>query len=75
MSLTRGFLYAGAPNILFSLWKVFDVYTKDLMVSFYRHVLAGKSYSAALRRAKLTMLNKKQTSFPRMWSAFVLVGR
>ncbi|MFQ5637159.1 MAG: CHAT domain-containing protein [bacterium] len=42
MALTRGYLYAGTPNIIFSLWKVYDIYTKELMVEFYRNVVSGQ---------------------------------
>ena len=70
MALTRGFLYAGASNIIVSLWKVHDRHTKELMVELYKSILAGKSYSCALREAKLKMLDKG----PKVWSSFVLVG-
>lgn len=75
MALTRGFIYAGTPNIVFSLWKVSDRYTRDLMVEFYRHVVSGKRYSKALRQGKLQMIADEATAFPFLWSSFVLVGR
>ncbi|MDA3890305.1 MAG: CHAT domain-containing protein, partial [Salinivirgaceae bacterium] len=34
MALPRGFIYAGVPNVIASLWKVHDEKTKDLMVAF-----------------------------------------
>jgi len=74
MSMTRGFLYAGAKNIVISLWRVDDKDSKDLMVDMYRHYLAGESISASLRMAKLKMIKRRQTSFPMFWSGFVLVG-
>ena len=70
MALTRGFLYAGASNIIVSLWKVHDRHTKDLMVEMYKNILAGKSYSQSLREAKLKMLDKG----PKVWSSFILIG-
>lgn len=75
MALTRGFLYAGAPNLVVSLWKVYDKHTGELMVEFYKNILAGKNYSAALREAKLRLLREPTSAFPQKWSAFVLVGR
>jgi CHAT domain-containing protein len=39
MGLTRGFMYAGAPRVLVSLWSISDRATADLMVRFYRGVL------------------------------------
>ncbi len=74
MSLTRGFLYAGANNIVVSLWKVYDKETSALMINFYREVLKERSYSAALRQAKLKLLENENTAFPSYWSGFVLIG-
>ncbi|NQV02293.1 MAG: CHAT domain-containing protein, partial [Bacteroidia bacterium] len=66
------FFRAGINNILFSLWDVSDKHTDGFMFSFYRNYLNGKSYSAALRAAKLEMLNTPETSFPTLWAVFVL---
>ena len=75
MALTRGFLYAGAGNIITSLWKVLDKSTSELMKSFYKHTLNGLPYSNALREAKLEMIKNKKSSFPLNWSGFVLIGQ
>jgi len=74
MALTRGFLYAGAKNMVVSLWKVFDQHTSQLMIEFYKGIVAGKSYSAALREAKLKMIQNPNTAFPASWAGFVLIG-
>ena len=74
MALTRGFLYAGTENIIVSLWKVSDKHTSQLMVKLYEGILAGKSYSQALREAKLKMITNEATAFPKSWSSFVLIG-
>jgi len=75
LSLSRGFLYAGVPNIIFSLWNVKDEQTKDLMVHFYKQVLKGKSYAEALRYAKLKLINNPKTAMPKYWAAWTLVGK
>lgn len=75
MALTRGFFYSGARNIVASLWKVYDEHTSRLMVEFYREIAAGKSYSAALREAKLKMIANPETAGPQSWAGFVLIGR
>lgn len=75
MTLARGFLYSGAENVVVSLWKVFDEHTSQLMIEFYKQIVAGKSYSAALRKAKLKLINNENTAFPTSWSSFVLIGR
>jgi len=73
LALTRGFSYAGANTIVYSLWRVMDESTSKLMVSFYRHFLNGESYESALRHAKLEMIRSRQTSFPFNWAAFLLL--
>ena len=75
MALTRGLFYAGAKNIVFSLWKVSDKQTYLLMDEFYRQMLSGKSYASSLRQAKLKMIASKESSFPSKWSGFVLIGK
>jgi len=74
MALTRGFLYSGADNIIFSLWKIPDKHTSELMIEFYRQVLSGKNYSKALQQAKLTLIENESTARPRSWASFVLIG-
>ena len=75
ITLARGFLYSGTPNIVYSLWKVPDKSTNVLMQSFYEYVLKGHSYSDALRLAKLDMINNEKYAFPLFWSGFVMIGR
>lgn len=75
MALTRGLFYAGAKNIVFSLWKVSDKQTYLLMDEFYKQLLSGKSYASSLREAKLKMIASKESAFPSKWSGFVLIGK
>ncbi len=75
LSLSRGFLYSGAPNIIFSLWNVQDEQTKDLMIQFYKKVLKKKDYAKALREAKLKFIKNPKTASPKYWAAWVLVGK
>jgi len=74
LGLNRSFVYAGVPNVVFSLWKVFDHVTKDMMSQFYKYILDGHSYSAALRLVKLDMLKNEVTASPEFWGAFLLIG-
>lgn len=75
MAINRSFVSAGANNVMFSLWKVADQPTSELMIDFYKNYNAGStSYTKALRHAKLTMLSKPATASPRYWAAFVLMG-
>ncbi len=76
MSLARGFMYAGVPNILMSLWSVPDKSSSEIMKAFYRELKSGKGKAEALRLAKLAYLDKADanTSDPYYWAAFTLVG-
>ena len=75
MGLTRGFMYAGAPRVLVSLWKVDDAATAKLMRRFYEGMIVQKLRpAAALRAAQLDMWNESAWHAPYFWAAFVLQG-
>ena len=61
-------------NIIFSLWKVYDRQTNELMTEFYSNVLEGETFSSALRKSKLRLIADRTTAFPSKWSGFILVG-
>lgn len=72
MALPRGFMYAGVPHVVASLWKIHDEKTKLFMLDFYTELLSGENYSQALRNAKLKALKKKW--LPLDWAGFVLLS-
>jgi CHAT domain-containing protein len=76
IGLTRGFMYAGAPRVVASLWKVDDRTTSELMKRFYQGMLGPESLrpAAALRQAQLSIWKQKQWRDPYYWGAFVLQG-
>jgi CHAT domain-containing protein/Flp pilus assembly protein TadD len=75
VGLTRGFMYAGAPRVLVSLWSVSDVGTAELMTRFYREMLNdGKRPAEALQAAQVSMLKEKRFAAPYFWAAFTLQG-
>jgi CHAT domain-containing protein/lipopolysaccharide biosynthesis regulator YciM len=75
IALSRGLFYSGAKNIMYSLWKVSDKLTFQLMEEFYKNVSAGTTFSASLRNAKRSMIKTPETAFPAKWSGFILNGR
>ncbi|MFO7658494.1 MAG: CHAT domain-containing tetratricopeptide repeat protein [Bacteroidales bacterium] len=75
ISLARGFLSAGAENVLFSYWKVGDKNTLNVMTGFYRNIFDSQDACQALRKAKLEMIGKPETSYPLTWGGFSLIGR
>jgi CHAT domain-containing protein len=78
MSVARGFQFAGAQNLLFSLWKVNDFTTSVFMENFYKNIKNQMSFSEANQKAKLDFLENKTISntkkSPYYWSAFVYYG-
>ncbi|MGF1603971.1 MAG: tetratricopeptide repeat protein [Thermosynechococcaceae cyanobacterium] len=75
VGLTRGFMYAGTPRVLVSLWNVDDAATAELMSRFYRAMLQERlPATAALRVAQLEMQTQTQWQAPYYWAAFTLQG-
>lgn len=76
VGLSRALQYAGANNLVVSLWQVADESTAQLMIKFYdRHLHSGYSgYSRELREAKLALLYSDQYAHPYYWAPFILVG-
>ncbi len=74
VGITRGFMYAGAPRVVASLWAVDDAATAELMKRFYREMLVREQRpAAALRTAQLSLWNEKRFP-PYYWAGFVLQG-
>jgi CHAT domain-containing protein len=74
LGLARGFIYAGAKNLIVSLWQVADKSTSELMIEFYKNILNGDNYSSSLRNAKLKLIKEGTFSYPLEWAPFVLIG-
>lgn len=75
LSVTRGFMYAGASSVVASLWKVDDQATAELMREFYTNMLQkGLAPAAALRAAQNSIRQKPQWHSPYYWAAFTLQG-
>jgi len=70
--LMRGFLYAGAPSLIVSLWMVNDRSTAEFMRWLYTGLSEGLSKRAALRRAQLRV--RQQYQHPYYWAPFILMG-
>ena len=75
MGLTRGFLHAGVPRVVGSLWPVQDRATAELMSRFYKAMWQGRlSPAAALREAQLSLSRERRYLDPYSWAGFVLQG-
>ena len=75
IGLTRGFMHAGAPRVVASLWNVNDQATANLMKLFYERMLKdGLPPAAALRAAQIAMWKTEPNAVPYRWGAFILQG-
>jgi len=76
IGLARGFMYAGAPRVVTSLWSVNDEATAEEMRLFYGGMLGREHMrpAAALRRAQAAMWKQEKWQSPFLWAAFVLQG-
>jgi CHAT domain-containing protein len=70
----RAFLFAGASNVLATLWRVEDRATAELMGRFYREVHGGRTGPSALARAQRFMLTDPAYGHPFYWAGFTLSG-
>lgn len=70
--LARGFLLAGAPRVLATLWPVDDSAMARLMAGFYRGWCAGQPPAQALRAAQQAL--RAEQAHPYFWAATVLYG-
>jgi CHAT domain-containing protein len=76
VGLTRAFQYAGARMVVVSLWSVADISTGHFMKRFYQHLAAHSGNAAALRLAKVEMLQgAADRRHPYYWAPFVAVGK
>lgn len=89
IGLTRGFIYAGTPAVVATLWDVADETTELLVLEFYRAYQRDGNRGRALRIAQLRMLRDLRAGrvkiptaaglftlpeHPALWASFVLIG-
>ncbi|NOY06292.1 MAG: CHAT domain-containing protein [Chlorobi bacterium] len=78
IGLSRSFLYAGALDVLASLWYVDDRATLEFMKRFYYHlVIRHRTKAGAARLAAIDLMNnpvEPDWKFPYYWAAFILIG-
>ena len=73
LGLTRGFLYAGAPALLTSQWRVNDAATADFMHHFYERLCASGDAEEAMQHAMRRV--RETRPHPYHWAPFFLLGR
>ena len=66
--LRRAFVQAGALNLMLTLWSVEDVFTKNLMLEFYRDYTRTGDAVGALSRVQRDLIKTE----PRFWAPFLI---
>jgi len=76
ISLSRGFLAAGAKSVITTLWSINDKFTSEIVAAFYENLKQTMGKEEALRQAKLTYLQGSDNfeAHPKYWAAFMPVG-
>ncbi len=76
ISLARGFMYAGSPSVVMSLWEVDDYSASEIIKSFYSNLKQGYSKSGALKKSRKKYLRSADQlrSHPYFWCALVILG-
>ncbi len=80
IGLGRSLIYAGAKNIVCSLWQVSDISTSALMINFYTNLLKASkkeqmAFTDKLHNAKLKMISEEKFAHPYFWSPFIIIGK
>jgi CHAT domain-containing protein/Tfp pilus assembly protein PilF len=74
VGFVRAFMFAGAPRVIVSLWKVDDDATRALMVKFYERWKGGAGAARALKEAQEHVAAQERWSHPKYWAAWQLWG-
>lgn len=74
VGLSRAFMFAGAPRVMVSLWKVNDMATTALMGKFYEKWKQGLGAAQALREAQGYVQSHEEWRHPAYWAAWTLWG-
>jgi len=73
LGLSRAFIYAGAQDVVCSLWPVSDESTKTLMMAFYDALAAGASVEEALQAGQNALPASGDKAHPFYWAGFIAV--
>ena len=76
LNLNRGFLQAGCPSSVISLWSIDDCSSKNIITYYYENIKNGFTKSVSIRQAKLDYLKEASVlnKHPFYWSAFIQYG-
>jgi CHAT domain-containing protein len=74
--LARGFMYAGCPSLIMTMWEINDKSGSGLMKNFYEYLSKGKAKDEALQQSKLDYLKNADNikSNPYYWAGYINFG-
>jgi CHAT domain-containing protein len=72
LSVARGFLAAGVPSVVATLWPIDDAGAAAFFPRVHAHLAAGLSPAAALRAAQLEDIRSNRS--PALWAAVQVIG-
>jgi CHAT domain-containing protein len=74
ISIARGFLAAGVPSVIATLWPVDDERSADFFPVVHRYIMKGLPPAEALRAAQIDAIHDPNGS-PALWASVQLIGR
>ncbi len=77
MSLARGFMQAGSPSVVQTLWQSADQASTVIITNFYKGLANGMQKDMALQEARLKYVRENTNelySHPFYWAGYVLTG-
>ncbi|MGD1924312.1 MAG: CHAT domain-containing protein [Paracoccaceae bacterium] len=74
--LARSFFFAGARNVLSTLWQADDISAQELMVLFYETASSDEpvSIAEAMRLSQAKLIEGGEFSHPYFWAPFATIG-
>ncbi len=70
--VSRGLAYAGAKNVMMTLWPIEPSQRISELVNFYKNKKQGLNAARSLRQAQLLSMSRNRS--PRNWASFQLLG-
>jgi CHAT domain-containing protein len=77
ISLARGFVYAGCPSMVITLWSIADQSSCEFMQLFYKNLKYNVNIDKALQQAKIQYIENSDNIFsnPFYWAGFIQIGK
>jgi CHAT domain-containing protein len=73
-SVARGFLAAGVPAVVATLWEIDDQAAGAFIRALHQRLARGADPLSALRATQLAFLRQPTPTRPALWAAFELIG-